>query len=113
MLTVGQTVRYLWRRSYEQSFTLRQRPEAVCQSAFIFHELRRLLMMRGGVSRAAVRLDALLGDLLPSQYFQFWKQIEGIFSVHMPHGKLLTVSLGLEKRTTIKGLVTLIASSKS
>ena len=113
MKTVGQTVRYLWRRSCEQSFTLRQRPEGVCQSIFLFHEIRRLLIVRGGVQRSAVRLESRLSDLLPSWYRQFWKQIQGIFGVHLPQGKLLTFSLGLEKRTTIRELIALLTSAKN
>lgn len=110
--TVGQTVRYLWRRSCEQSFTLRERPPNVCQSVFIFHELRRLLMMRSGVQRTAVRLETRLGDLLPSWYLRFWKQVQDIFRVALPRGNLLSFSLGLEKRTTVRELVALIVSSK-
>ena len=113
MSTVGHTVRYLWERSSEQKFTLRPRPEGACERAFIFHELRRLLILRGGVPRAAVRLEARLGDLLPSWHFQFWKEIQSIFGVGIPHGTLLSRSLGLEKRTTIKELVTLIASTEN
>lgn len=110
MQTVGQTVRYLWQRSREQSFTLRQRPSDVCPACFIFHELRRLLVIRGGVSRTDVRLDTQLGDLLPTWYFQFWKHVQVIFGVDIPHGNLLTRSFGFEKRTTIKELVALISS---
>jgi acyl carrier protein len=113
MKTVGQTVRYLWRRSCEQSFTLRQRPEGVCQSVFLFHEIRRLLIIHGGVQRAAVRLESRLSDLLPSWYLQFWNRVEGIFGVDLPQGKLLTFSVGLEKRTTIRGLIGLLRSSKN
>lgn len=111
MPTVGQTVRYLWRRNCEQSFTLRQRPADVCRGAFVFNELRRLLIKRGGVPRAAVRLDTRLGDLLPTWHFQFWRQIPSIFGVDIPHGNLLTRILGVEKRTTIKELVALIRSN--
>jgi hypothetical protein len=110
MHTVGQTVRYLWQRSCEQNFTLRQRSEGVCQGAFIFHELRRLLMIRGGVRRSAVRLDERLGDRLPSWYLQFWKEVQDIFHVDLPQAHALTFSSGLEKRTTIKQLVALISS---
>jgi len=88
-------------------------PEGACERAFIFHELRRLLILRGGVPRVAVRLEARLGDLLPSWHFQFWKEIQSIFGVGIPHGTLLSRSLGLEKRTTIKELVTLIASTEN
>lgn len=109
MGTVGRTVRYLWQRSSQQTFTLRPRPEGACERAFIFHELRRLLIIRGGVPRAAVRLEARLGDLLPSWHFQFWKEIQSVFGARIPHGTLLSRSLGKEKRTTIKELVTLIA----
>jgi hypothetical protein len=111
MHTVGQTVRYLWRRSCEQSFTLRECPDLVCEKAFIFHELRRLLMLRGGVPRNAVRLDARLGDLLPSRYRQFWREIERIFDVDLPRSNL-PLNVGLEKRTTSKELVALIAKSQ-
>lgn len=110
MSTVGNTVRYLWQRSSKQKFTLRPRPDGVCGKAFIFHELRRLLIIRGGVSRASVRLEVRLGDLLPTWHFQFWKEVQSLFGVSIPHGTLLSRSLGLEKRTTIKELVTLIAS---
>lgn len=113
MKTVGQTVRYLWRRSCEQSFTLRQRPEGVCQNVFLFHEIRRLLIIRGGVQRTAVRLESRLSDLLPSWYRQFWSQVQGIFGVELPQGKLLTFSLGLEKRTTIRELIALLTSAKN
>ena len=111
MKTIGQTVRYLWERS-RQSFTLRQRPENVCESVFVFHELRRLLMIRGGVPRAAVRLDARLGDLLPSWYRQFWHQVQSIFNVDLPKANPLTFSFRPEKRRTIKKLVALVASTK-
>lgn len=110
METVGQTVRYLWRRSCEQDFTLRQFTEGVCRSAFIFNELRRLLIKRGGIPRAAVRLDTRLVELLPTWHFEFWKEIQIVFGVDMPYGNLLTRSFGFEKRTTIKGLVALIGS---
>ena len=113
MKTVGQTVRYLWRRSCEQSFTLRQRPEGVCQSVFVFHEIRRLLIIRGGVQRTAVRLESRLGDLMPSWYLQFWNHVQSIFGVHLPEGKLLTFSLGLEKRTTIRELIALLTAAKN
>jgi acyl carrier protein len=112
METVGQTVRYLWRRSCEQDFTLRQFTEGVCRSAFIFYELRRLLLVRGGVPRAEVLLDARLGDLLPSWYLQFWKQIQEIFRVDLPQGSLLSFRSSSKRRLTIKELVSLIASSK-
>jgi len=59
-----------------------------------------------------VRLDSRLVELLPSWYNEFWKQVQSIFGVALPHGNLLTRSLGLEKRTTIKELVALIASSE-
>jgi acyl carrier protein len=111
MHTVGQTVRYLWQRLIKQSFTLRQRPKEVCQSAFTFHELRRLLMIRGQVPRATVRLDARLGDLLPNWYFQFWKQIPSIFGRNLPHRSPLSRILGLEKRTTLRELIALLADS--
>jgi acyl carrier protein len=110
MRTIGQTVRYLWRRSCEQQrFTLRECSDLVCEKAFIFHELRRLLIMRGGVPRNTVRLDVRLGDLLPSRNRQFWREIERIFGVDLPRSNLLTLSVGLEKRTTINELVALIA----
>ena len=112
MHTVGQTVRYLWRRSCEQNFTLRERSEGVCQGAFIFHEVRRLLMIRGGVRRSAVRLDERLGDLLPSWYLQFWKEVQDIFHVDLSKAHVLTFSLGWEKRTTVKELVGLIRSKE-
>ncbi len=113
MKTVGQTVRYVWQRSCEQDFALRQRTKGVCPSAFIFHELRRLLMMRGGVPRTAVRLDARLGDLLPSWYAKFWKQVQSIFRVDLPQSRLLAFNWKVEKRTTVKELVSLIASSQA
>lgn len=111
MQTVGQTVRYLWKRSCGQSFTVRQCPPDVCVGAFVFHELRRLLVTRGAIPRAAVRLDTRLGDLLPTWYFEFWKEIQVAFSVDLPHGNLLTRILGFEKRTTIRDLVKLVSSS--
>jgi len=113
MQTVRHTIRYLWQRNSKQKFTLRPRQKGVCQRAFIFYELRRLLIIRAGVPRAAVRLDARLGDVLPTWHFQFWKEIQSIFGVAIPHGNLLSRSLGLEKRTTIKELVALIASAKN
>lgn len=113
MQTVGQTVRYLWSRSSAPSFALRRKPEDVCRSAFIFHELRRLLMVRGGVPRHAIRLDARLGELLPSWYAQFWIQVQDIFQVDLPRGCLLAFNLRIEKRITIKELVSLIISSQA
>ena len=113
MDTVAHTVRYLLQRSSKQRFILRARPESVCPGEFIFHELRRLLIIRGGVPRAAVRLDTRLGDLLPTWYFQFWKEIQSSFGVGIPHGNLLSRTLGLEKRATIKELVVLITSANN
>jgi acyl carrier protein len=113
MHTVGQTIRYLWKRIFEQSFTLRPSPPDVCPGTFVFHELRRLLIIRGGVPRGSVRLDSRLGDLLPSWHSHFWKQIQNVFGVHISYGNLLTRSLGLEKRITIKELVALITSSRN
>jgi acyl carrier protein len=113
MGTVGNTVRYLWQRSSKQKFTLRPRPNGACGKAFIFHELRRLLIIRGGVPHASVRLEVQLGDLLPTWHFQFWKEVQSLFGVSIPRGTLLSRSLGLEKRTTIKELVTLIASTEN
>ena len=112
MHTVGQTVRYLWKRSCEQNFILRQPTTDVCTSAFIFYEIRRLLMIRGGVPRKGIQLETQLGQLLPSWYFQFWREIKVIFNVDLPHGNFITRSLGIEKRTTIGDLVSLIVSSK-
>ena len=111
--TIAQTVRYLWQRSSEQTFAPRQCPKEVCCSIFIFNELRRLLKIHGGVPRKAVRLNARLGDLLPSQYLTFWKQIENIFEVKMPRSDMFTWSIGLEKRITIKKLVSLIVAAKT
>lgn len=104
MQTVGQTVRYLWRRSCARDFALRQRANDVCRSAYIFYEVRRLLMVRGGVPRTAVRLDARLGDLLPSWYAKFWKQVQSIFRVNLPQSRLLAFNRRVEKRTTVKEL---------
>jgi acyl carrier protein len=112
MHTVGQTVRYLWGRSCEQNFTLRQPATDVCTHAFIFYEIRRLLMIRGRVPRKSIQLETQLGQLLPSWYFQFWREIKVAFNVDIPHGNLLTRSLGIEKRTTLRDLVALIVSSK-
>lgn len=109
MHTVGQTVRYLWQRLCGQSFTLRQRPTDVCASAFTFYELRRLLMIRGHVPRAAVRLDARLKDLMPTWSSQFWKQLPGIFGVDLHYGNLLSRAIGMEKRITVRQLIDLIA----
>jgi hypothetical protein len=111
--TIAQTVRYLWRRSSEQFFDLRCRLEGTCRHAFVFYELRRLLMIRAGVGRTDIRLNTRLGDLMPTWHFQFWKQLQTEFGVSLPHGTLLSRSLGLEKRTTIRELVFLIVSSKA
>lgn len=111
MRTVGQTVRYLWRRGCEQGFTLRRRPQTVCQRAFVFYELRRLLVVRGGVSRNAVRLDARLGDLLPTWYRQFWEDVQSIFRANLPQGSLLAFGSRREKNTTVRELVILIQSN--
>ena len=112
MRTVGQTVRYLWRRSCMQSFTLRQRPKDVCESAFIFHELRRLLIIRAGVSRKSVRPSVRLVALLPSWHRGFLKEVQNIFGVDLPRANLFYKAFGLEKRTTIKELVALIVRQK-
>ncbi|HEV2834316.1 MAG TPA: hypothetical protein VGW58_03310 [Pyrinomonadaceae bacterium] len=112
MYTVGQTARYLWRRLLEQGFTLRQRPDGVCDTTFVFHELRRALMMYGGVSRRSVRLDARIGYLLPTQSLQFLKHVQHIFGVEIPQGNLITRTLGLQKRTTIRELTEVIVSSR-
>jgi len=109
--TVAQTVRYLRQRERAQSFTLRQRPTDVCQSAFVFHELRRLILVRGGVPRTDIRLDTRLGDLIPTWHSHFWTQMQTVFGVDLPHGNFLTRMLGVRKRTTIKELVALIANS--
>jgi acyl carrier protein len=111
--TIAQTVRYLWRRSSEQFFALRRRLEGTCRHGFVFHELRRLLMIRAGVGRTDIRLNTSLGDLMPTWYFQFWQQLQTEFGVSLPHGTLFSRSLGLEKRTTIRELVVLIVSSKA
>lgn len=111
MQTVGQTVRYLWRRGCEQGFTLRRRPQTVCQRAFVFYELRRLLVVRGGVSRNAVRLDARLGDLLPTWYRQFWEDAQRIFRADLPQGTPLSFGSRREKNTTVRELVNLIQSN--
>jgi hypothetical protein len=110
--TVGETVRYLWRRSCGRGFTLRTQPDDVCESAFVFHELRRLLITRGGVAPSAVRLEARLGDLVPSWYFQFWKQVGQTFCIPMPHGNLLTRSSGWKKQTTIKEFIGIVSSEQ-
>jgi hypothetical protein len=110
MQTVGQTVRYLWNRSSKQYFTLRERVESVCYSAFTFNELRRLLVIRGGVPRSAVRLSVSLGQLLPTWHKQFWREVQDIFCVSLPQGRLLTLNPRLEKQTTVKELVKLITS---
>lgn len=109
MRTVGQTVRYLFRRSHEQGFTLRQRPQTVCQRAFVFYELRRLLVIRGGVSRNAVQLNARLGDLLPTWSVQFWEDTERIFRANLPSGRALAFGSRREKNTTVRELVNLIS----
>lgn len=109
MQTVGQTVRYLWTRACEQGFTLRLRPQHVCKRAFVFYELRRLLVVRGGVSRSAVRLDARLGELLPTWYRQFWEDVQRIFGANLPQASLLTFSSRREKNTTVRELVNLIS----
>jgi acyl carrier protein len=111
--TIGQTVRYLWRRSSEQLFAQRCPLEGTCRHAFVFHELRRLLMIRAGVGRTDIRLNTMLGDLMPTWHFQFWKQLQTDFGVPLPYGTLFSRSLGLEKRTTIRGLVILIVSSEA
>ena len=113
MYTVGKTVRYLWQRIAEQNFILRHSPKDVCHSSFIFYELRRLVMMHGGVLRTEVRLDARLGELLPTWSFQFWQKLPSIFGVDLPHGNFLSRSFGIEKRTSVRELVGLLASSKS
>jgi acyl carrier protein len=113
MQTVNQTVRYLWRRGCEQDFTLRPRPKTVCQRAFVFYELRRLLVVRGGVSRNSVRLDARLGDLLPTSYRQFWEQVQKIFHANLPQGSRLAFGSKREKNTTMRQLVILIQSSQN
>ena len=112
MRSVAQTVRYLWSRSSEQFFAPRRRAESTCRHAFVFHELRRLVLIRAGVCRTDVRLNAKLGELMPTWHFQFWKQLQTEFGLRLPHGNLLSRSLGLEKHTTIRELVVLIVSSK-
>jgi acyl carrier protein len=109
MRTVGQTVRYLWLRGCAQSFTLRQRPQTVCKSTFVFYELRRLLMIRGGVLRNEVRLDARLGDLLPTWSVQFWEDARRIFRVNLPSGRAFPFGSRREKQTTVRELVNLIS----
>lgn len=113
LITVGQTVRYLWERSRAQTIILRPQPAGVCRGAFIFHELRRVLMVRGGVPRHAVRPAARLGALLPSFHVEFWKQVQDIFQVDLPRGSLLALGRRIEKRTTVKELVNLIISSQN
>lgn len=108
MYTVGQTVRYLWQRISDQSFTLREPPDDVCVSAFTFYELRRLLMTRGHVPRAAVGLDTRLKDLLPTWSSQFWKEAASVFAADLPYGSLLSRILGFERRTAVRELVDLL-----
>ena len=64
MRTVAQTVRYLWRRSLEQDFVLRSLPTGTCPCAFVFFELRRLLIKRTGLARKDIHPSARLGDLM-------------------------------------------------
>jgi hypothetical protein len=113
METVGQTVRYLWRRSCEQGFALRDRSEDVCPRAFVFYEVRRLLIVRGGVSRRAVRLDARLGDLLPTWYPHFWKQIQDIFQISLPQKGIFDFNRRIEKRMRVRELINLLISSRT
>ena len=72
MRTVAQTVRYLWRRSLEQDFVLRSLPTGTCPCAFVFFELRRLLIKRTGLARKDIHPSARLGDLMTdSMLFNF------------------------------------------
>jgi len=79
----------------------------------VFYELRLLISIRAGVARSAIRLDARLGDLMPSWSFQFWKRVQLIFAVELPHGNALSRIVGSVKRTTIRELVVLMAAAKS
>lgn len=111
--TIAQTIRYLWHRSSAQFFVLRSPMEGTCRHAFVFHELRRLLMIRAGARRTDIRLNTRLGDLMPTWHSQFWKQLQTEFGVSLPHGTLLSWSFGREKRTTIRELIVLMVSSKN
>jgi acyl carrier protein len=109
MQTVGQTVRYLWRRSCEQGFTLKPQPPIVCQRAFVFYEMRRLIVIRAGVPSTAVRLNTRLGDLLPTSYMQFWEDVRRIFRPDLPQRSALEFGSGAEKNITIRELVNLVS----
>lgn len=103
--TVGQTVRYLWRRSCEQSFVPRPKPPTACEKAFLFYEVRRLLVARGGVARNDVHLDTRLGDLLPTWSAQFWNETERIFRAKLPSSQIPILGAWFKKRTTVRELV--------
>jgi hypothetical protein len=108
--SVAQTVRYLWRRSVAQAFTLRQRNKEICKSTFVFYELRRLLMVRAGIPRGDIRLSVQIGDLLPSWYAQFWKQIQDIFKIEQPERRLINFKTEVGKKTTFRELVRRVAT---
>ena len=111
MHTVGQTVRYLWRRSSEQSFVSRPKPSTACERAFLFYEVRRLLVVRGGVARKDVHLDTRLGDLLPTWSTQFWNDTERIFGAKLPSSQIPILGSWCKKRTTVRELVNLLSPS--
>ncbi len=75
----------------------------------MFYELRRLLMIRGGISRNSVRLDASLGDLLPTWSAQFWEDTQRIFRANLTSEHALAFSSRREKNTTVRELVNLIS----
>lgn len=105
LLTVGRTVRYIWNRNRSaESFTLRTIPSDACESAFIFHELRRLLVVVGGVSREAVRLDAPLNQLLPSWRKQFLRRLQDLLKIELPRSGILS----FHKRPTNKSVGELV-----
>lgn len=113
MQTVGETVRYLWRRSCEQSFVPRPKPPIACERAFMFYEVRRLLMARGGVARSEVHLDTRLGDLLPTWSGQFWNDTERVFGAKLPSTQIPILGSWCKKRTTVRKLVNLLSPSNA
>lgn len=112
MRSIGQTVRYIWSRSCTQGFFLRRGPESICRGSFIFNEIRRLIIVRGGIPRNAGRLDACLKELLPHWYMEFWHQVQDVFQIELPQGCLWAFGSRLEGQVTVRELVHLILSKQ-
>jgi hypothetical protein len=107
MMTVGQTVRYLWGRGCEQTFRLRNARDDVCQKAHIFYELRRLLSASGRIPPKNIRLDTRIAELIPTWHQQLADQVQRLFDLD-PTKSSFSINI---RKTSVKDLVNLISNN--